>query len=104
MIPFPGNFDPQPEFVLGREENLFPPAPPPIVGGGGVSAKLRDTVWLISRTHRWGGVHTSRAPLAKSYTTRIQARWISVSSTRICTVCIISFFLIRGVIRPDLVS
>ena len=31
-VDFPGNFDPQPEFVLGREENLFPPAPPPIVG------------------------------------------------------------------------
>ena len=52
-VDFPGNFDPQPEFVLGREENLFPPAPPPIVGG--VSAKLRDTVWLISRTHLCGG-------------------------------------------------
>ena len=33
-VDFPENFDPQPELVLGREENLFPPAPPPIVGGG----------------------------------------------------------------------
>ncbi len=36
-VDFPENFDPQPELVLGREENLFPPAPPPIVGGGGIS-------------------------------------------------------------------
>ena len=34
-VDFPENFDPQPELVLGREENLFPPAPPPIVEGGG---------------------------------------------------------------------